>query len=669
LLAYACAVTSIFAALPANAQFPIRQSFRSGNPGSWTVLGGAQFTSGIGDPAGDGWLRLTSGSQYEIGNAIHDAAFPATANIVVSFVYASHGGSAPGADGFAFYLIDGNTQSPTQGASGGSLGYSSEFASCTGTAAAKVAGVASGHLGIGFDEYGDFSDCLWGRGGPGPRPDAVAIRGSGSRFDVNGFPYLTGAQIGAAPFWQPISTGSRAQARPVRVSIANGTVQVEMDFGSGLQVVVPAYDFASAPGQAARPATFKLGFSGSSGWFTGIHEIRDLLVTAPATLTLGHVATPATVSVGGTVTYTVTVSNDDQNPVSGVSFADTVPPGITGVTWSAVAGGGATTSSASGSGNVISSTLDLPRSSSVTFTVTGTASAAAAGTTLAHAATVTPPPDSGQGQSVTASVTVARMATAASLAASTNPSAFGAPVTFTATVSPIPPGSGTPTGTVTFMDGTAALGTSPLSGGIATLATSSLSVGSHAVTAVYDGDAACLGATSPVLAQVVALATPALDLATFPGSPVFGEPLTFRAAVTGAGATPTGTVVFRDGGAMLGTATLSAGVATLDLPWLGTGGHTITAVYGGDSCFDAGEVAVALDVAPGELCLVQSDCTGAQVCVKSTRRGELGLCQPPSSADAASLGCSSAGGGGAFTMLLALLALALAARRRPAIHL
>ena len=668
MLACACAAWSVFAAFPANAQFPIRQSFRNGNPGTWTLLGtlgGAQFTSGNGDPAGDGWLRLTSGNQYEIGNAIYDTAFPATANIVVSFVYATYGGSAPEADGLAFYLMAGSTATPTQGADGGSLGYS--FYN-PGLPPQKVAGVTNGWVGIGFDEYGDFSGPQWGSGGPGQIPDAVAIRGSGSPSGLTGFQYLTGTQISAPPFSQPISTGSRAQARPVLISIANGTVQVEMDFGSGLQVVVPPYDFANAPGQAAPPPTFKLGFSASSGWFTGIHEIRDLLVTAPATLALGHVATPATVSVGGTVTYTVTVANDAQNPVSGVSFADTVPPGIAGVTWTAVAGGGASTSTSGGSGNAVASTLDLPRSSSVTFTITGTASAAAAGTTVEHAATVTPPPDSGQGRSATASVTVARMATATSLASAANPSAFGSPVTFTAAVSPIAPGSGTPTGTVTFMDGTTALGTSPLSGGIATLATSSLPAGGHAVTAVYGGDAAFLGAASAVLAQVVVLGTPALDLAAFPSAPVFGEPLAFRATVTGAGATPTGTVTFLDGGATIGSATLSAGVATLDLPWLATGGHTITAVYGGDSCFDAGEVALALEVTPGELCLVQSDCTGAQVCVKSTRRGELGLCQPSPGAGAASLGCSSTGGSGAFTLVLALIALAVAPRRAAAIR-
>src|SRR5262249_26933563 len=53
-----------------------------------------------------------------------------------------------------------------------------------------------------------------------------------------------------------------------------------------------------------------------------------------------------------------------------------------------------------------------------------------------------------------------------------NPSAFGQNVTFTATVSAAGSGSGTPTGSVTFMDGTTTLGTGTLSGGSTTFSTS-----------------------------------------------------------------------------------------------------------------------------------------------------------------------------------------------------
>ena len=69
---------------------------------------------------------------------------------------------------------------------------------------------------------------------------------------------------------------------------------------------------------------------------------------------------------------------------------------------------------------------------------------------------------------------------------SSNPSTYGQPVTFTAGVS-ASGGPGSPTGTVTFSDGSAPLGTSPLNSGVATLTTSSLATGSHTITASYPG--------------------------------------------------------------------------------------------------------------------------------------------------------------------------------------
>ena len=89
---------------------------------------------------------------------------------------------------------------------------------------------------------------------------------------------------------------------------------------------------------------------------------------------------------------------------------------------------------------------------------------------------------------------------ATTLTSSTNPSASGQSVTFTATVAP---NSGTPTGTVAFLDGTTQLGTGALSSGTATFSTTSLSVGSHSITAVYSGDGNFASSTSAVLTQTV----------------------------------------------------------------------------------------------------------------------------------------------------------------------
>lgn len=93
--------------------------------------------------------------------------------------------------------------------------------------------------------------------------------------------------------------------------------------------------------------------------------------------------------------------------------------------------------------------------------------------------------------------------TTTTLISSLNPSNFGQAVTFSATVTPRQ-GVGSPTGTVDFFDGGTNIGNSNLnSSGVATLATSTLSVGTHTITATYNGDANFAPSTSPPLYQVV----------------------------------------------------------------------------------------------------------------------------------------------------------------------
>lgn len=96
--------------------------------------------------------------------------------------------------------------------------------------------------------------------------------------------------------------------------------------------------------------------------------------------------------------------------------------------------------------------------------------------------------------------TVNQATTTTALRSSRNPSTLGQLVKFTATVtSP----TTTPTGAVTFMDGSNALGTVNLAGGKASFSTSALSTGSHSITAVYGGTANIIGSVSAVLVQTV----------------------------------------------------------------------------------------------------------------------------------------------------------------------
>jgi hypothetical protein len=85
---------------------------------------------------------------------------------------------------------------------------------------------------------------------------------------------------------------------------------------------------------------------------------------------------------------------------------------------------------------------------------------------------------------------VNRAATTTGAVGSPNPATHGTVVTFTATVHVVAPGTGVPTGSVTFKDGATILGTRALSGaGMASVSTSSLAPGAHSITASYAGDA------------------------------------------------------------------------------------------------------------------------------------------------------------------------------------
>jgi hypothetical protein len=102
---------------------------------------------------------------------------------------------------------------------------------------------------------------------------------------------------------------------------------------------------------------------------------------------------------------------------------------------------------------------------------------------------------------------VVKAATTSTLSSLANPSTLGQKVTFTVTISVSASGAGSPTGNVTFLDGTTKLGTGKLKTvkGVttATFSTSKLSVRSHSITANYAGNGSFTGGISPVLTQVV----------------------------------------------------------------------------------------------------------------------------------------------------------------------
>ncbi len=239
----------------------------------------------------------------------------------------------------------------------------------------------------------------------------------------------------------------------------------------------------------------------------------------------------------------------------------------------------------------ITGTCTLTPSTSTASTCTSTVTPGNVATSP-HTITGTYPADAVHSTSNnTASLTVNKADTTTTVTSSVNPSVFGQSVTFTATVSAVAPGSGTPTGTVTFLDGGSPIGTGTLSGGIATFTTSALTVGNHTITTSYGGDSNFNGSTGALTGdpQVVNKADTSTTVTSSVNPSVFGQSVTFTATVSavapGSG-TPAGTVTFLDGGSPIGTGTLSGGIATFTTSALTVGNHTITTSYGGDGNFN-----------------------------------------------------------------------------------
>ncbi|RZK23213.1 MAG: T9SS type A sorting domain-containing protein [Hymenobacter sp.] len=257
----------------------VAEAFQSTTSSEFTLGGTATLTAATGvDPDGAGYLRLTTSDANQSGFAIGNSSFPATQGFSISFeFFAYQGGGVYGpADGFSMFLVDASQTSAatfTPGASGGSLGYAQK------TISPPSNGVPFGYFGIGIDEFGNYSAATEGRvGGPGPTPDAVALRGAGNGNSSTDYPYLSGTAT--LPFSIDVPT---ARAQPgstdyrrayVDVVPTNGTyrVTVRIQHGGAVETVVRNFEVPQPP------ANLRIGFAGSTGDGTDVHELRKLAV-------------------------------------------------------------------------------------------------------------------------------------------------------------------------------------------------------------------------------------------------------------------------------------------------------------------------------------------------------------------------------------------------------
>jgi sugar lactone lactonase YvrE len=219
----------------------------------------------------------------------------------------------------------------------------------------------------------------------------------------------------------------------------------------------------------------------------------------------------------------------------------------------------------------------------------GAGNAATCGTsTLAvgqHSITASYSGDTQDASSVSpALIQVVKQSPSLVLTVSPNPAVVNNNVTLTFTASAA---VGTPSGAVTFYDGTALLYSSTLVNGAASYQTSQLAVGTHALTVQYAGDASDAAGTSNSVSEVIQQATTLTSLASSSASASVGSPVTFTATVTSVngvqGTVLTGTVQFKDGATSLGSIAVNNGSAALTVSTLTPGTHNIVAVYSGDT--------------------------------------------------------------------------------------
>lgn len=318
--------------LKTEAQFTINENFRSNVIGGNIVIGaGAKLTSGVNDPINSGWLRLTNSGQFQKGYAYINSSFQSTLGILIDFEYKTWRdvSGEGGGDGFSVYLFD-SSVSFSLGGYGGSLGYAPD-----GTV---TPGLAGGYLGIGFDEFGNFSNPTQGRvGGPGLRANSIALRGPTTSSTSTTNKYLTGVTLNAST--NPIGYGSPVFSRPndndfyrrVKISIVpigtpaspKYTITVMWRTSpTGSDITLLTYDTIDPI-----PNNLKLGFAASTGGSTNYHEIRNLVITTPGGVRIDKKVDKLNAKVTDQLTYKIDVYNSTGSPITNLLLSDTLKSG------------------------------------------------------------------------------------------------------------------------------------------------------------------------------------------------------------------------------------------------------------------------------------------------------------------------------------------------------
>lgn len=284
----------IFLCLVVKAQLPYFESFKNSTArgitfgGAPTAFLTASPNAGL-DPDGNGYLRLTNNNFDQKGFIISDNDLDPSQGLKIQFEYYTYGGS--GADGISLFLFDATANPFIIGGFGGSLGYS-QFTLTNPTSP----GVSKGYLGIGIDEYGNFSNPIEGRQGGivgplpgGLTPKSITLRGSGdgNSLTPNNYRFLTTARVedfgislvfdSPARFPDSTTIGYRRAFIDLKPNPNGGyNITVKITVGGSPTKTVTVINNYYYPDIA--PARLRYGLASSTGNSTNFHEIRNVFI-------------------------------------------------------------------------------------------------------------------------------------------------------------------------------------------------------------------------------------------------------------------------------------------------------------------------------------------------------------------------------------------------------
>ena len=375
---------------------------------------------------------------------------------------------------------------------------------------------------------------------------------------------------------------------------AGGSIQVAEE-NAGASIVTTAADSitltVTGPGSYAKTytataasgiATFDLSAAALTA--VGTYTYTASINTSPS---VTNAQASETVSAAVAATETA-VSGTPQVTMIGSPFASPLKVKVTDQYGNAVAGA-TVVFAAPATGAGASFSTPAVTAADGTTTVTATANGIASTSPYSVTAAV-----AGVGTSATFSLTNAQHPTSLVVSSSSASLVYGQPVIISASITPANVAGSSPTGSVSFYDGTAALTpASTVAAAGAAYTVSAPAVGSHSYAALYGGDAN-FSASALSAASAVTIGKANSTLTGPTPAPVFaygagGDITVFIAGqYSGAGiATPSGNVTYTIGTGSPQTAIIASGAATLPVPTtLAAGSYTVSASYTGDSDYN-----------------------------------------------------------------------------------